>query len=155
MDLSNHTAANTPTFGLDGKSFIARLVDVHDGDTVTVVAEVFPTYVFKLNIRLIGIDAPEMTSKDPQVKLLAEQARTRVVSLLTTAQPHGHLTRALMIHLLNQQVHMVYIRCKKMDKYGRVLAEIARDEHEPHVGLVLLREGLARPYGGGKKDLFE
>lgn len=159
MDLSSHTITNTPSFGMNGLYFTARLVDVHDGDTVTVIAEVFPTRVFKFNVRLIGIDAPEMTSRTPEVKMMAEATRMRLVSLLTNENcdvaTTEHLTRSQMIHLLQQQTHLVYIRCKMMDKYGRVLAEIARDEHLPHAGLVLLREGLVRPYEGGTKDSFE
>lgn len=159
MDLSLHTSANTPSFGLAGQAFAARLVDVHDGDTLTVVAEVFPSHVFKVQVRLIGIDTPEMTSKNPLVKVQAECARLRVLALLTNetaAVPHpGHLTRSEMVGLLQRHLHLVHVRCRDMDKYGRVLAEVASDEHGTHVGTLLLQEGLARPYTGGTKDPFE
>lgn len=159
MDLSKYTTSNTPTFGLAGMTYTARLVDVHDGDTVTVIAEVFPSVVFKFHVRLVGIDSPEMTSKTPAVKDLAERARLRLVSLLTggtVVLPHGgHLTRTEMMNLLQKQVHLVSVRCQNMDKYGRVLAEVSQGESLQHAGLVLLQEGLARPYAGGTKDVFE
>lgn len=156
MDLSNYTAFNTPVFGLKGRKLTGRLVDVHDGDTITVIAELFPSSVFKINVRLAGIDAAEMASKSPQVKEFAERARMRVVTLLTGLHesdlPHtGHLTRAEMMSLLQRNVHLVHLRCKDMDKYGRVLADVAIDENYPHVGMVLLQEGLASPYFGGTK----
>lgn len=158
MDLSKQTASNTSTFGLAGKTFFARLIDVQHGDTVTVIAEVFPSMVFQLHVRLSGIDTPEMESKNPIVKALAERARLRSLSLLTNGTavpPHaGHLTRSEMMSLLEQKVHVVQVRCHEMDAYGRVLADVARDDHYPHVGMILLSEGLARPYSCGTKDLF-
>lgn len=156
MDLSNFTAFNTPVFGLKGRKLTGRLVDVHDGDTITVIAELFPSSVFKINVRLAGIDASEMTSKSPQVKELAERARMRVVTLLTGLHDFdlpqtGHLTRVGMMNLLQKNVYLVHLHCQDMDKYGRVLADVAIDEHHPHVGMVLLQEGLASPYFGGTK----
>lgn len=159
MDLSHYNASNTPPFGLAGMHYTARLVDVHDGDTVTVIAEVFPAVVFQLHVRLLGIDCPEMTSKTPAVKEMAERARLRLVSLLTggaVVVPHaGHLTRGEMMTLLQRDVHLIRVRCHDMDKYGRVLAEVSQSDAQPHAGTVLLQEGLARPYGGGTKDAFE
>lgn len=161
MDLSRSTASNTPFFGMSGLRCRARLIDVHDGDTVTVIAEVFPSAVFKFHVRLTGIDAPEMTSKTPSVKAMAESARLRLLNLLvpkTLSLPHtraGHLTRTEMMTLLELDLHLVHLCCHEMDKYGRVLAEISCDEATPHAGLTLLSEGLARPYSGGTKDLFE
>lgn len=155
MDLSVHTMSNTPSFGMYGLCFNARLVNVHDGDTVTVIAEVFPSRVFKFNVRLIGIDAPEITSSNPEIKKMAEIVRLRLLCLLTNEKNliSDHLTRSQMIHLLEQKTNIVFVRCKTTDKYGRILAEISVTEHLPHVGLVLLQEGLVRPYDGEAKDI--
>lgn len=158
--LSSCNAANTPFFGMAGLKCLARLIDVHDGDTVTVIAEVFPSRAFKFHVRLAGIDAPEMTSKNAQVHALAERARLRLVDLLVPGlslpQNHrGHLTRNEMMTLLQTSVHLVYLECHEMDKYGRVLADISCNDQTPHAGLTLLCEGLARPYDGRKKDLFD
>lgn len=169
LDLSTYNATNTPFFGVAGLSCTARLIDVHDGDTVTVIAEVFPAHVCKLHVRLLGIDAPEMTSKAPSVRELAERSRLRLVELLVPQTPSvtksvsvpmhlphaGHLTRNEMMIMLQADVHLVHLHCHEMDKYGRVLAEISCDASTPHAGLTLLREGLARPYEGGTKDPFE
>ena len=37
---------NTPLFSLNGKTFTAKVVDVYDGDTITVVFKVFNQYLF-------------------------------------------------------------------------------------------------------------
>lgn len=159
LDLATFNAANTPFFSMSGLRCHARLIDVHDGDTVTVLAEVFPGRVFKFHVRLMGIDAPEMTSKTLAVREMAEWSRLRLLQLLVPpplALPHaGHLTRTEMMQVLQAGLYLVHIRCSGMDKYGRVLAEIACDAESPHAGLTLLREGLARPYDGGTKALFE
>lgn len=131
---------------------------MHDGDTVTVVAETFPGHVFKFHIRLVGMDAPEITSKSSAIKDLAEKARMRLVSLLVSSPlsyPHtGHLTRQEMMNILQSECHLVFIRCHEQDKYGRVLGEISRDANSPHAGDILVQEGLARRYNGGTKDTF-
>lgn len=151
MDLSCCTISNTASFGLSGCSYTARLVDVHDGDTITVIAEVFPLKIMKFHVRLTGVDAPELISNDPRLKELAQKARMRVVSLLTGKNETQTRTRSELITFLQKDVHLVNVCCHEMDKYGRVLAEVYKDSN-PHVGLVLLQEGLAIPYRGGKKQ---
>ena len=158
--MESWTSSNTPLFSFAGMILRARLLDVHDGDTVTVAAEVYPGHVHRLNLRLAGIDAPEMTSKDAGVKALAELARVRLVKLLAPGidlSETRHLTRAEMQKVLqgrsgDNRVVAVTVWCQGMDKFGRVLAEIAADEDSERAGSVLLREGLAVPYDGGTKQ---
>lgn len=143
-----------PRFSLSGNTYKARLIDIHDGDTITVAAEVFPGNVFQLSIRLLGIDAPEITSKDPFVKQKAEAARMRLVEILgpglTTNKQH--FTRNEMRQLLQKDVHVVIISCQGMDKYGRVLSRVWSSRDWPDVenildaNSVLIREGHAKVY---------
>lgn len=156
MDLAAFTIDNTPPFSLEGRESIARLLDVHDGDTVTVAFEVFPACVYKLNIRLLGIDAPEITSKIPATRTLAERARMRVVSALAPGLQESvslgpRPTRRTLTTALSSRVYEVFVCCRGMDKYGRVLATVSKERGGACVSEILLGEGLAKPYGGGSK----
>lgn len=63
--LAAHGYAGTPAFTLAGCEGWARLVDIHDGDTVTVVTEVFKGQMHRLHVRLNGIDTREIRDPDP------------------------------------------------------------------------------------------
>jgi endonuclease YncB( thermonuclease family) len=53
---------------------------------------------------------------------------------------------------LTNNVYLVWLKCHKFDKYGRVLADIYRSsEHGVSFSQILLAEGLAKEYHGGKK----
>ncbi|PNH01081.1 hypothetical protein TSOC_013056 [Tetrabaena socialis] len=144
------TTSTTPQFSVADLRCWARLLDVHDGDTIAVAAEVLPGHTYQLRIRLAGIDAPEMS----RVNVLAEDARRRLVGLLApTVQVNttAHMTRGEMQRALQADVNLVFIKCMQMDKYGRVLAHVARGPDEEHVQDILLREGHARAYDGGTR----
>ena len=159
-------------FSFDGFKTTARLFDVHDGDTVTVIADVglffdsprpFETL---LTLRLVGIVAPEMTSHDAETKRKAEAARCRIVEILApdlydlipkvnvheNVHEHPeHLTRIQMRDLLNKRDVSVFVSCGGYDKYGRTLAEISSSDGAPTVNSILLGEKMVNGYDGRRK----
>lgn len=157
-----YTLKTTPKFSLEGTQGWARLLDAHDGDTITIAMEAFPGGVFLMQVRLAGIDTPEISSKDPAIRAAAQRAQSRLLELLgaTTVSPRGDGENAsrefkkAIKTTLDSSVHLVYVRCDKFDKYGRLLAEIAQGPDAPHVGAILVREGLANSYDGGTKQAW-
>lgn len=144
--MDQYNCTNLPHFSLSGNTYRARLLDVHDGDTITVGAEVFPGRAFQLIVRLLGINAPEMSDKQK-----GEEARTRLVSILIPSivlDSKRHLTRKEMRDILQKQINIIQVKCQGMDKYGRVLAEVYAENSSEHAGDILLREGLAKSYLG-------
>ena len=149
---------STPLFNLmdeEGSRRPARLVGAHDGDTISVIIEWDKNKAARFNIRLYGIDTPEMSSKDPTVKELSVKARNRLISILTKGQvviPEDgtKVTRNLINTRLCENVHMVFLECKQMDKYGRVLAKVYPDNlpYSKSSNQIMLDEGLAKPYSG-------
>lgn len=112
-----------------------EVVAVYDGDTFTANIKGWPPVVGeRVQVRIRGIDTPELTSKDPAKLDQARRAKQRLVELL-----RGTLERRPKVTL-----HAV-----ARDKYFRVLATVRADGVD--VGQVLIREGLAREYDGGKK----
>jgi micrococcal nuclease len=77
-------------------------------------------------VRLRGIDAPELHARCPEERTLAERATARLAQLAADG---------------------VHVFPEGRDRYGRTLATV-RDRAGRDLGVVLLLEGLARPYTG-------
>lgn len=148
---------NTPDFGLKGWCGWARIVDVYDGDTCTAILKHFHT-MYKVHLRIDGIDTPEMKSKNQVLKIKAIEARNAVLNYVTGSDlvldTNGIYTRPYIQTMLAQRVYIVWISVKEQDKYGRMLVDIFRDENcDKETGLVewLIKQKYGMPYTGGKK----
>lgn len=109
-----------------------KFIHNHDGDTITVNIEGFPSLVGDaVPVRVAGIDTPEMTDPRPKIKELALQARALTASKLTSAK----------------QIDLKNIR---RDKYFRILAEVWIDDQK--LSDSLMAAGLAKEYDGGTKS---
>ncbi len=109
-------------------SVVAKVLRVHDGDSLTVTVPDWPAIVGKgLGIRLFGVDAPELRDPRPAVRAQAVKAHQRLVQLLETAT----VTLVLMAR----------------DKYFRLDAQVQLPDGR-EVTAVMLTEGLVKPYSG-------
>eukprot|EP01063_Lacrimia_lanifica_P016098 TRINITY_DN22712_c0_g1_i1.p1 TRINITY_DN22712_c0_g1~~TRINITY_DN22712_c0_g1_i1.p1 ORF type:complete len:343 (+),score=125.82 TRINITY_DN22712_c0_g1_i1:48-1076(+) len=107
------------------------VVRVYDGDTVTLAGRVAHNpELFTFSVRVHGIDAPEMRTKDAGEKEVARLAKAVVEAAV--------LNRAVVLHDV------------ALDKYGRLLARVESDDGVC-VGGELVRQHLAVPYDGGAK----
>lgn len=114
-------------------SYEAKVISVTDGDTVKVVVEVWASQSLTTAIRLRGVDTPEIKGKCAGERELAAKGKARVAGLL----PAG--TTVTLTQLGPDKYH------------GRhVAAIVLRDG--TNVAALLIAEGLARPYDGGKKS---
>ena len=108
----------------------AKVERVIDGDTIQVQAAIWLGQSISVRVRIDGIDAPEPEARCEQERRLAMLARDYLVRRLEDSP----------IKLS----HVVY------DKYGgRVRATVT--DADGDVGAALLKEGLARPYFGGRR----
>jgi len=159
--MEHHTYSNTPFFSLNNYNCWARLINVHDGDTITAIIE-YPTNTFcKYNIRLDGIDTYEMTSHDIETKAKAILARNLLIESATCNDiqlnplENIKITRNKIIEMLEKKVYLVFLKCKTMDKYGRVLADVYApnnlDENNS-LNNMMLNAKLAYEYHGGHKE---
>lgn len=108
----------------------AEVVDVYDGDTITAIVDLGMSIKRKCKCRLKGIDTPEKYGKRPGEREAAKKATERVKELL-----------------LNKKA--ILQSTTKPDKYGRLLVNVWVGD--THINQLLLDEGLALPYDGGKK----
>lgn len=136
-----------PNFTINGK-FNVRVVGLHDGDTMNCVWR-FAGDFFKFSVRLEGIDTPEMTSKDPELKKRALGARNRLFELITcTKDQQTHTwTKKNFDEYFEKNATVLSLVCNGLDKYGRILGTVG----SPSFSSILVKEGHAYEYGGRTK----
>lgn len=106
-------------------------VSNYDGDTITLnIPKIFPFFGNMAKVRLMGIDAPEIKSKDECESKLAQKAKRRLHSILSTART-------------------LELRNFKKEKYFRIVGELYADG--VNVSHKMLKAHLAVPYAGGHK----
>lgn len=122
------TEQPTPPMVIDAN---ADVIKVYDGDTITVDAHPWPGISIRTGVRVRGIDTPEIRGKCEGEKAAARVARDRMAKLAGAA---------------------VRLENVGKGKYaGRVVADVITAAGD-NAGQVLINEGLARPYDGGKRQ---
>lgn len=108
-----------------------KVIKVYDGDTITIAAKLHEDYpVNRFSVRLNGIDAPELKSKNENEK------------------NHAVISRdALKEKILGRIVRLENV---KTEKYGRLLADVYL--HDMNICEWLLLENYAVAYDGGTKS---
>ena len=117
--------------------YTAKLVRVVDGDTCDALIDLgFNTWV-KKRIRFKGIDTWESRTRDLEEKKkgLAAKAYTKDI-------------------LENSDEGKFALRSYGVGKFGRVLGELFVKGHEKSVNDLLIENGHAYEYDGGKKKVF-
>ena len=121
----------------------AKLERVVDGDTVDALIDLgFDTWV-KKRIRYMGVDAWESRTRNlaEKEKGLAAKARNKELIEKISARPGYFL-----------------LKSHGLGKYGRVLGEIFiqdEDKNDINVNQLLIIEGHAYVYEGGKKRVYK
>jgi endonuclease YncB( thermonuclease family) len=151
--LAPYTLSNTPELTIEGVQTWAKVLSVYDGDTMTVALPIRNS-VFKFQLRINGIDTPEM--KGPH-KAQAYAARNRMLQLcgLAIALEDMSSTKQLQT-MLEVNPTYVWLECGTPDKYGRTLADVyASPEKLESFSTIMIKEGHAYAYDGGtKKDPY-
>lgn len=108
------------------------VVDVYDGDTITIAARLpGDVTVYQFQLRLRGLDCPEMKTKNNSEKVIALKAKEYVVSKVYDK--------------------IVRLEDVAIDKYGRLLAYVLYGPHDTDLGGGLLTGRMAVAYDGGNK----
>jgi len=112
-----------------------KIIRVYDGDTVTIAARfkidgVYIPKLFRYNVRLRGIDSPEMKTKNSTEKSLALKSRDALTELIMD--------------------RMVRLENVEYDKYGRILANVITEDGI-NISNWMIENGYAVEYDGGTK----
>ena len=117
--------------------YSCKLVRVVDGDTADAMIDLgFKTWV-KARIRFMGVDAWESRTRTKEEKVKGLAAKAYVKDLLE-----------------NSDDGKFSIISHGVGKYGRVLGELFVKGHEQSVNDLLIENGHAYEYEGGKKKVF-
>jgi len=112
--------------------YMATVLNVIDGDTIDIEVDLGFRVYQEMRVRLAGVDTPEKNAKHPELRAEAMKSKQRVVDLV--------LGKRLLVETF------------KVDKYGRYLAKVFLDTSDgKSLNDVLLEEGLAVAYDGGKR----
>jgi endonuclease YncB( thermonuclease family) len=126
------TATGEKTYGT---AVVAQVTSIYDGDTFRADIKDWPPIIGqRIGIRIAGIDCPELKDNRPAIKALALKAKQYTVKRLREAKK---------IELVDMM----------RDKYFRICTRVLVDGSD--LGTELVREGLAKPYDGGKKIKWE
>ncbi len=129
-------------FSFKDKVIIARVIDVYDGDTCTILFE-YNGEIMKYKCRAMGYDCAEMKPRkdDPnrdQEKKLALAAKNRFIELMGGVDA------------------IVQIKCLEFDKYGRILGYFyplnTNIQETESINNIMIKEGHGKAYSGGTKD---
>ena len=112
----------------------AEVLRVIDGDTFEARVRLWPGLETVTKIRLRGIDAPELRARCDEERSKALAAREALQTILDQGS--------------------VGVSTVTLDKYGgRVVADVST-RATPDVSAALLGAGLARVYGGGRRETW-
>lgn len=134
LDNTLHSYTKTNITYKDTIPFIPQIecgtvVKVYDGDTIA-IASVYPNVphspLYRFYVRLQGVDCPKITSNNEEERKIAQLAKKEVSELL--------LDKTILL------------KNKKVEKYGRILADVYVDKL--HVNQYLLEKRLAIIYHG-------
>jgi endonuclease YncB( thermonuclease family) len=119
---------------VNGTTVTAKVVSVYDGDTIKVV---FPlnNIFYKWNCRLMGVDTPELRTRNAKEK------------------EYGYFVRDRLREKISDKI--VILKCEDLDKYGRLLVTVICDEDSCNINKWLIDSDYAFAYDGGTKKSWE
>ena len=107
-------------------------ITVYDGDTIKCDIDLgFSIILRKQSVRSLGINCPEIRTKDEREKALAYEARDQLRHILEDAE-------------------VIALQSHGKGKFGRILGTLFADGK--NVNDMMIDLGLARPYDGGKRS---
>jgi endonuclease YncB( thermonuclease family) len=114
-------------FDLNGNKIICKVLRVYDTDTITVGFK-YSAKFYKKNIRLDGIDAPELHSKVSKESKLCQLGREWI--------SNNYLNKLIVVEM------------GAMDKYGRIIGTLYDKDTNDIINDKLIEMKFVRKYGG-------
>jgi micrococcal nuclease len=131
MDIKKCTLENTQRIEIQNVEVIAKVLDVYDGDTITVAADFFNCGIFfQHKVRFLGMNAPEIRTTRKKEK------------------EYGMIARDYLRGLIDGHYVTLVIKDNR-DKYGRTSAIVIFNKL--NICDHMIEAGHARSYTGGAR----
>ncbi|MEO0236739.1 MAG: thermonuclease family protein [candidate division WOR-3 bacterium] len=146
-DLINNTFDDIEKFTFNGLLTKAKVIDVYDGDTLTIVFY-YNNQPIKDSFRMYGYDAPEM--KPPKT------LKNRELHIKAATHVRDYLRNKLLGKI-------VWVKFCQEEKYGRLMGilyfispthENYFNGEEININQLIIQKGYGKEYKGGKKEQF-
>ena len=124
-------------FSFDGLKTRAKVVDIYDGDTCSIVFFYRGQFI-KYRTRAYGYDTCEMHPKKTVLNREQEMA---------TAQKQ----KDCFSNMINYNNGIINVELMGFDKYGRILAVYYGENKEKSINTIMIEDYGAKPYFGGTK----
>ena len=153
MMLADATYADTPKFALP-REMPCKVVDVYDADTCQVAVQLFGPDAppSRFAVRLIGMDTPEIRSRNALEKRAAKAARDELLRIVLGATEPETMTRKKSRATLGESRRLFRLESAGFDKYGRVLGRLYDGDF--CVNDAVVARGFARLYAGGTRGVW-
>ncbi len=142
---------NTPLFSLSGLKTKAKVIDIYDGDTLT-IAIVLNNEIKSFKCRLFGIDTPELKGNQSDSGI---RARNKCIEWITNGKiilnTNLVYTRENIKNICKDNDTLVTVDCGPFEKYGRLLITIFNKDGT-NINQQLINHGFAKPYFGKTKN---
>ena len=146
-DLLRHSFSNLQKFTYAGLITKAKVVDIYDGDTITIVFYHNGQPV-KDSFRMFGYDAPEMKPR--------KNIENREIHIQA-----AQFVRQKLISQIGDK--LIWVKFSEEEKYGRLMGEIFHISpkspekflgNEQNINSWMIAKGYGKPYQGGHKMEF-
>lgn len=146
--LKNCTFDNINELSLEGKQKKCKVVRVYDGDTLWLATKIYGSY-YKLKVRMMGYDSPELK---PKLNIVGREQE------INAAQ----LAKSKLESLILDEI--VSVKFFKNDKYGRPLCNIYLYKTKycifkyidnKSINSIMIEEGHGYKYSGGTKQKYK
>ena len=138
---------NTPKHIFDGNKYYCKVIDVYDGDTITIALNLNGKQIYQYKVRMYGYDSPEMKPR--------KNIKNRDIIIQNAKIAKNELKR-LILH----KIVVIKIEKGTWDKYGRLLGTIYMKQggltiksYTFNVNQYMIENNYGYPYFGGTKKI--
>ncbi len=144
---------NAPLFSLDGLKTKGKIIDIYDGDTVT-IAILINNEIKSFKCRLFGIDTPELKGDTHELGI---RARNKCIEYITNGNiilsPNIQYSKENIREICETNYTLINVECGPFEKYGRLLVTLyTSSDNKVSINQQLINHGFAKPYFGKTKN---
>jgi len=148
--MENATYYNTPKFSFSKKETKCKILDIYDGDTITIGLFLEGFNIVKINVRLEGIDTPELKGEQKSLGIIARNYLINKLTNIIIDNDKEYTRKEIRELIYNSNNNYIDVVFGDFDKYGRPLAILYKDG--VNINDIMVIKGYANKYYGGKKE---